>query len=215
MLVRAVPEEIHQDLVATPHISTVALLFRVLCLYQPGGLAERQQLLQGLTSPPAAVSVADFSNGLRRWFRWLGRYGRLGVQAPDASLLLHGVDQLASKLVASDPQLSFRMAMLRNTLRLDYTPVVEAVAEYAKAIQTEAESLRGRKGGKWEGPRKWGSCFLRGSTEHKKPDCPLKKPKTAAASADPPPSAPVRRPLSLVLRLVRCKLSWLMRPLRC
>ena len=60
---------------------------------------------------------------------------------PDASLLLHGVDQLASKLIASDSQLSFRMAMLRNTLRLDYTPVVEAVAEYAKAVQAEAELM--------------------------------------------------------------------------
>ena len=54
---------------------------------------------------------------------------------------MHGVDQLASKLVANDPQLSFRMAMLRNTLRLDYTPVVEAVAEYAKAAQAEAELM--------------------------------------------------------------------------
>ena len=129
MLVKAVPEQIHQDLVASRHISTVSLLFRVLCLYQPGGLAERQQLLQGLTSPPSVTSFVDLSNGLRRWFRWFGRCGRLGVQVPDASLLLRGVDQLASKLVASDSQLSFRMAMLRNRLRLDYTPVVGAEAE--------------------------------------------------------------------------------------
>ncbi|CAE7599592.1 GIP, partial [Symbiodinium sp. CCMP2456] len=297
MLVRAVPEQIHQDLVASRHISTVALLYRVLCLFQPGGLAERQQLLQGLTAPPAVSSFADLSNGLRRWFRWFGRCGRLGVQVPDASLLLHGVDQLAAKLVASDAQLSFRMAMLRNTLRLDYTPVVEAVAEYAKAVQAEAELMsisggddpkkrprvaalsrppcnfwmtpqgcangracqhhhdlqavqgvgrcwecsseqhmrpecpvykkrtegseggdkrreegkgagkdKGKKGkGKFkdgkdkevevskeqdkgkgkDGQRKWGSCFLCGSMDHKKPDCPLKKPKVAAAAVAP------------------------------
>ena len=52
MLVRALPEQVHQDLVTSRNISTVALLFRVLCLYQPGDLAERQQLLQRLTSPP-------------------------------------------------------------------------------------------------------------------------------------------------------------------
>ena len=66
MLVKAVPEQVYQDLVASRHISTVALLFRVLCLYQPGGLAERQQLLQGLTSPPSVTSFVDLSNGLRR-----------------------------------------------------------------------------------------------------------------------------------------------------
>ena len=33
------------------------------------------------------------------------------------------------------------MAMLRNTLRLDYTPGVEAVAEYAEAAQAEAELM--------------------------------------------------------------------------
>ena len=57
----------HQDLVASRHISTVALLFPVLRLHQPGGsagLAERQQLLQGLTSPPSVTSFADLSNGL-------------------------------------------------------------------------------------------------------------------------------------------------------
>ena len=74
------------------------------------------------------MSSFDLSNGLRRWFFFFFAgsgglvAGRLGVQVPDASSRLHATDQLAATVVASDAPLSFRMAMLRNTLRLDYAP---------------------------------------------------------------------------------------------
>ena len=51
-----------------------------------------------------------------------------------------------------------------------------------KEVEVSKEQDKGK--GK-DGQRKWGSCFLCGSMDHKKPDCPLKKPKVAAAAVAP------------------------------
>ena len=64
------------------------------------------------------------------------------------------------------------------------------------------------KGKGKEGPRKRGSCFLCGSTEH-----PLKKPKVATATAEAPGSDPAASSASAPVLGAR-RLSSLMRPLK-
>ena len=67
LLLAAVPQSIRDDVVTNRWLSSAAILFRVLCLFQPGGSSERSHLLSQLVSPAVCKSFTEAIKGLRTW----------------------------------------------------------------------------------------------------------------------------------------------------
>ena len=141
MLLEVFPEEIKQRMIADADMSAANAMFRLYLAYQPGGLSERQRLLQGLTDPGTAKSGRDMANRLQKWQRWLSRAQTLLIAVPDAALLLAGLDRLAAPLLATHPQVAFRCNSARNIHQLDFSPTTATVMGYARLLQAEAETL--------------------------------------------------------------------------
>ena len=89
MLLAAVPEQVRRDVVASRKMSSVEIVFTLLCKFQPGGAQERTMLLQELNENRlnANAGVKERVNTLRTSRRNLGRASELGVQLPDPLLL--------------------------------------------------------------------------------------------------------------------------------
>ena len=72
MLLKSVGKELHEDIVASRMMSAAAIVYKVVCKYQPGGSNERQQLLNFLSSPEAApncqTAVKSLRSGVGGWF---------------------------------------------------------------------------------------------------------------------------------------------------
>ena len=75
MLLAAVPEQIRRDVVASRKMSSVEIVFTLLCKYQPGGAQERTVLLRELNENKltANAGVKEILNTLRTWRRELGK----------------------------------------------------------------------------------------------------------------------------------------------
>ena len=69
-------------------------------IYRPGSSVERQQVLKALESPGnGGGSAMELVEVLRKWSRWLKRASDLGLQPPDASILLKGLDSATRQLL--------------------------------------------------------------------------------------------------------------------
>ena len=121
MLLAATPTSIRDGLVANRETNCVALLFLVLRTYQPGGLQERTALLETLNNPGTTNNPAEAAQKLRSWGRALSRATSTQISAPDASLMLRGLNSLADLTLKKHPHVSFRCSQARNTLQLDHT----------------------------------------------------------------------------------------------
>jgi hypothetical protein len=75
---------------------------------------------------------------LRVWRRNLGRSCELGVQLPDALVLVRVLTKLGR---LGGPQLVCRLATFRQDLKLDFLPPNTKVTEFVEALQAEAEQL--------------------------------------------------------------------------
>ncbi|CAE7272645.1 TY5A, partial [Symbiodinium pilosum] len=67
MLQAALPKAVKDELLATRTLTTVSAIFVTLKLYAPGGLAERNELLDSLTSLGVAKTAQDAVAQIRRW----------------------------------------------------------------------------------------------------------------------------------------------------
>ena len=92
MLLAAVPQTVKQEAISLREMTCVQLVFRILKLYQPGGLIEKNTILNNLTQTTAAKSAAEAGEMLRQWRRQLLRARELGLHVPDP--LLHMVQEL-------------------------------------------------------------------------------------------------------------------------
>ena len=150
MLLQAVPEAIKSELMANRLSTTLAILGRILTIYRPGSSVERQQVLKVFESPGVGGSPMDLVEILRKWARWLKRAEDLGLQPPDASILLKGLDVATKPLMEKNNEIFFRTNMLRFSLDLDAAPTKTAVLRFHGHLLAEFEQLayRGRgKGG--------------------------------------------------------------------
>ena len=150
MLLQAVPEAIKSELMANRLSTTLAILGRILTIYRPGSSVERQQVLKALESPGVGGSPMDLVEILHKWARWLKRAEDLGLQPPDASILLKGLDVATKPLMEKNNEIFFRTNMLRFSLDLDAAPTKTAVLRFHGHLLAEFEQLayRGRgKGG--------------------------------------------------------------------
>ena len=140
LLLAAVPQSIRDDVVTNRWLSSAAVLFRVLCLFQPGGSSERSHLLSQLVSPSVCKTFAEAVKGLRTWQQGLQRAGEIHATLPDPSLLLRGVDTSTSSLLAAHPMIGFRVNAFRHQLAIDYNPTVASVVQLVRLIQAECEA---------------------------------------------------------------------------
>ncbi|CAE7741106.1 Ppp5c [Symbiodinium sp. CCMP2592] len=146
MLLQAIPEAIRTEVLANRLQTTLAILARIMTIYRPGSAVERQQVLKALESPGNATNPMELVECLRKWARWLKRAQDLGLQVPDPSILLKGLDQSAKAQLERHSEVMFRTNMLRYSLELDSTPVLGAVVKYHSHLLGELEQIayRGR-----------------------------------------------------------------------
>ena len=140
LLLAAVPQSIRDDVVTNRWLTSASILFRILCLFQPGGSSERSHLLSQLVNPDPCRSFAEAIKGLRRWQQGLQRAGEIHATLPDASLLLRGLDGATSALLTAHPMIGFRVNAFRHQLAIDYNPTVANVVQLVRLIQAECEA---------------------------------------------------------------------------
>ena len=126
----------------------VRMLYRLYTHYQPGGSAERTEVLKRLQAPaeaPGSETLEGAVRALRAWPRWLDRCRAVQMSPPDPSVLSRGLQALTSVHIEASPDASFRTSMLRASLRLDARPTLEQVIGYHRRLQAELELLLGAK----------------------------------------------------------------------
>ena len=144
MLLQAIPEAIRTEVLANRLQTTLAILARIMTMtiYRPGSAVERQQVLKALESPGNASSPMELVvECLRKWARWLIRAQDLGLQVPDPSILLKGLDQSAKGQLERHGEVMFRANMLRYSLDLDASPVLGSVVKYHSHLLGEFEQI--------------------------------------------------------------------------
>ena len=57
LILAAIPQNLRDEAVSNRWLSTAALLFRIQCVYQPGGSSERSMLLSQLTVPESVTTT--------------------------------------------------------------------------------------------------------------------------------------------------------------
>ncbi|OLP81592.1 hypothetical protein AK812_SmicGene37856 [Symbiodinium microadriaticum] len=150
MLLAAMPSDLKGDMVSRRCTQDcVRMLYRLYTHYQPGGSAERSEVLSRLQSP-VDTTGSDNLEGvvkiLRAWPRWLERCKAVQMTPPDPSVLSRGLQALTTRFVETSPDANFRTSMLRASLRLDARPTLEQVVGYHRHLKAELELLLGAKG---------------------------------------------------------------------
>ena len=140
LLLAALPVSVKDDLVMNRWLSSASILFRVLCIWQPGGSSERAHLLSQLVQPETCKNFRDALPTLRRWQQNLQRAREIQASLPDPSLLLKGVDQATSSVLAGSPMIGFRVNSFRHRSGLDYNPSVSGIVQLVRLIQAEFEA---------------------------------------------------------------------------
>ena len=69
IILAALPGSLKEEVVSSRLPSTGELLYKILRVYQPGGIAERAETLSALTGDYVAKSPKDAVDKLRRWRR--------------------------------------------------------------------------------------------------------------------------------------------------
>ena len=144
MLLASVPTTVKEELVATRTLSPLGLVSKLMVLYQPGGARERTIILRQLEDPAEARSPGEACTGLRRWMRWLRRATDIGLNLPDATILMKGINKLSRKILSQQPDLQFGCSLVKNTLQLDTIPTEETVRTYSEHLLAELEQLMHR-----------------------------------------------------------------------
>ena len=141
LLLAAAPESLKEEVISSKEVTTLAVLTRGMCMYQPGGLSERVADLGALESPPEATTINAAISSLRRWLRWKRRASEIGVNPPDATILAKGLAKLTKRILTTYPDLHFRLSLTRSTLMIDTIPTQESVGRYAEHVLAELEQL--------------------------------------------------------------------------
>ncbi|CAE7365496.1 unnamed protein product [Symbiodinium microadriaticum] len=145
MLLSAMSSELRAEMVAQRlSQNSVRMVYRLHTLYQPGGSAERSDVLRRLQSPKENLSNDSLEEVLKTvpaWPRWLARCQAVSMSPPDASVLARGLMTLTDAHINRSPDAAFRTSMVRTSLRLDGQPSLENVNSYQRHLQAELETL--------------------------------------------------------------------------
>ena len=141
MLLQALPEKLRLEIVSSRRLTTHQIMFRLFCLFQPGGQTERSNLLQLLTEFQLGTVVAEYAVSIRQWLRWLTRSEELKLVLPDPMVLAGVLGKVSDTLSKSGAQVGFRLASTRQQLQLDCRPSLEEVKVFAEFLLAEAEEM--------------------------------------------------------------------------
>ena len=141
MLLSALPEAQKEEVISSKSMTALGILAKSMLSYQPGGIGERGAILAALESPAEAASIASAVGGLRRWIRWRRRAVEIGASVPDATVLVRGLSKLMRRVLAQNPDLHFRLSLMRNELQIDTVPTPETVSHYSEHVLAELEQL--------------------------------------------------------------------------
>ena len=83
LLMQAIPKTLAAETIANRQLGAAQVIFKVMKVYQPGGLGERQNTLQALTTTQPANTYLEASTSLRMWERHHSRAEELGATIPD------------------------------------------------------------------------------------------------------------------------------------
>ncbi|CAE7605479.1 GIP [Symbiodinium sp. CCMP2592] len=120
-----------KDDVITHRVDNVpTLLYRMFVIYQPGGASERASILKHLEGASAGDGIHDAVQALRRWRRYLQRAEEMGVAVPDASILLRSVELIVARTLEANPDIRFRLSLVKNELQLQSRPTQDSVIRY-------------------------------------------------------------------------------------
>ena len=140
LILAAIPQNLRDEAVSNRWLSSEALIFRIQCVYQPGGASERSMLLSFVVAPDAMKQLSQACTILRKWQQWILRIQELRASLPDASLLLRGIDQAAADLLAEHPAIAFRVNSFRHRVSIDHNPTVGTVCQLVRLLQAEFEA---------------------------------------------------------------------------
>ena len=76
--------------------------------------------------------------------RWLRRATDIGLNLPDAMILMKDINKLSRKILAQQPDLQFRCSLVKSTLQLDTIPTEETLRTYSEHLLAELEQLMHR-----------------------------------------------------------------------
>ncbi|CAE7391000.1 PIP5K4, partial [Symbiodinium necroappetens] len=119
ILLGATPDDIKKELVATRTRTTLEVLSRLMVLYRPGSALEKGQHYQ--------------------------RARDLKLSVPDPSVTLRGIDQLVKRPIQDNPEVAFRMNLLRYHLKVDFSPSEESILAVHRALLAEFEQMGFKK----------------------------------------------------------------------
>eukprot|EP00913_Durusdinium_trenchii_P024819 g23295.t1 len=139
-LLKAIPESLRAELVSQREVGSVSIIFKILTVYQPGGLGERTTLLKQLVDQKVPSALGEWLTSLRAWRRWLTRVQELGIQSPDPVLLLATLDRFAAGLAKHSSQVEFRLQVTRAALRVDVAPTENGIQQFAESLVAEGEA---------------------------------------------------------------------------
>ena len=180
LLLASMPSSFKDDLVMNRWLSSASILFRVMCIWQPGGSSERAHLLAQLVQPEGCKSYREALPILRKWHQNLQRAREIQATLPDPSLLLKGIDQATSVVLGASPMIAFRVNAFRHASVLDYNPSVQGVAQLVRLIQSECESA---------------AISSESNSERRAKAASLQGAKEPPPSKSPPPPPPVPVPM--------------------
>ena len=141
MLMQAVPADMKKELVASRQMDAPSILFKIYKTYQPGGLAEKRQVLAHLTSTQPAANPVDAVSALRLWKRQAQRAKELKASVPDPVLQVRALMTVMEDLLAKDSQASFRVSSHRMTNGIDNAPMEEDIQLFYDLLLAEAEQM--------------------------------------------------------------------------
>ena len=116
-------------------------MYKVLRHYQPGGVSEKIETLQSLTSMSTTSTAKEATERLCKWHRHQLRAQELHVALPDPSIMVKGLTTLCTDVLAAAPQASFRLSTLRLQQCLDINPTRKSLEAYYQMLLNEMEHL--------------------------------------------------------------------------
>ena len=142
MLLKAVPTVLRTQLIAERQLSSTAVLYKLLVVYQPGGSGEKSLILRQLQEVKCGKNMADLANGLRDWRRFWVRAVEMKVALPDGTLVMKTLEKAVQMVAKADSQAAYRLATSRALLKVDEAPLPEVVYELSQCILAEVETLQ-------------------------------------------------------------------------
>eukprot|EP00434_Breviolum_minutum_P014564 symbB.v1.2.012841.t1/scaffold887.1/size155094/8 len=141
MMMQSLPEGLKQEMIAMRQMDSVNILYKIFKTYQPGGLAERRQMLAELTVTGAATTASEAVASLRLWKRQAQRAQGLRVVMPDAVLQVKALSTIMEQLLAVDTQAAFRVNAYRMQHGIDVAPSEVDINLFFELLLAEAEQM--------------------------------------------------------------------------